>query len=491
MKKKVIFGVEEAFIIVLIFLALAEFFGMLSSELEFVKKLISWTILGFLLYQASITKIFFGDKHKGVDCVLITAFFLIILKNLVSVSALVVSEGLGDFFFPLHALIVDNLAVIEIYGFIVGTALIIIISLFLTFNLHVKKPSIIHVLHDQGIPNTFRKRIERFLIVFLVLNAFFILVFNLLMEWLAIVVDASIVVFAILFFIFVFIKNHGKRFNVEHTLFKVADGAEQFYVKFIALFHIPKRIFLGFSGLLVLHLLTDMAIFIMPYLFTFQNIIYFGESEITSIESGISVVSLYKEQIFQQPVLIVMGISYVYLVNVIAILILLVTPTYLWWKVYRRKGFKVTHTELALFFGAMVTFMLAPIFSIGKISSLGLVGVSIMTGPINSLFDVNLIALSSLFIALFVFAISYSHKLKEFMLMKSLFIIASFFSFYIYSYFFSNWDYYVSSISALWGFGSYYISAYFVLFFVIISAAYVGGWIVFLIEIIKEYRYIR
>jgi len=483
MKKRWVVGLEEVFILFLILLSFIEFFGLLPADMDFLKKITSWTILGVLLYHASITKIFFGDKHDIVDLGLIGAFFLMLLKDLVLVASSLVHEG--GLYSEFYKIVFQNSWLIERSGFVLGTLLVLGISVYLTYNLHVRKPSILHVLHDAGLPKTFRKRVERFLLVFLVLNAFFILIFNLIMEWLAIIVDYTLVLITALVFFFVFAKKHSRKHDFTWLIFHIGNHAEKFYKKFMQLFHNKKRIYLGFSGILVLHLLTDVSVYLVPYIFSFQEVIYFGGLP------GLPLLSLLKQETAELILFEMLPIVLIYLFNLIAILLLMFSPAYLWWKVYKKKGFKISHTELSIFFSSVLVLILAPVFAIKTIQTNGLIGVTILSQAMQNLTEPLIIVLLSIFLFLTIFAMSYSHKIKEGLLILMLVGILGFFSFYIYQYFKSNYLYYISSIGYLWKGGYYYLSANFALFFVIISLAYLGGWLIFLKEVKKEYKYIR
>ena len=54
--------------------------------------------------------------------------------------------------------------------FITAGILLILHAFYLTFNIHVKKPSLMHVIHEEGVPKTLVKKTERFLIVFFCIN---------------------------------------------------------------------------------------------------------------------------------------------------------------------------------------------------------------------------------------------------------------------------------------------------------------------------------
>ena len=133
--------------------------------------------------------------------------------------------------------------------------------------LEVKKPSLLAALGEHGKlgRNPFRI-LWRYLLVFLAFAGFFVVVFNLVMEWLAIAIDAPLIMLAILFYLFIIIR-HYKKYNVESLIYRIGEFGENFYEKFISLFHYKRTIMLGISGMLVLHLITDAGSFIIPYIF--------------------------------------------------------------------------------------------------------------------------------------------------------------------------------------------------------------------------------
>lgn len=479
-ESKLEFRIEEFFILFIIVLSFIEFLGLLPHGLDFIKKIISWTIIGFLLYEVSLTKVFFGEKHKLVDIWLVIAYFLMMLKDIVFVSASMMHHESAFMLF--HKFIAHYGWEIEHFGLVVGSGFIFIISIFLMQTLHVRKPSIMHVLHDYGMPHGFWKKFERFAIIYLVLNAFFILVVNLMVEWLSIIVDSSIVVFAVLFFFYVFIKKHKHRFNIDNFLVRIGNGAEEFYAKFISLFHSPRKIYLGFSGLLVLHLLTDLAVFVLPTIFTFQEVIYTGEI--------VSLPALFLATVKGKALFDVISVLIIFIFNIVGLISLMVAPAYIWWRVYHKKGFKVSHTELALFFGGITALLMAPLFTLSEISGSGLLGVQIMLRPLEGtvLIDSALFILGAIILSV---VIIHSNRIKKWAVIEALLFIGAFFTYYIYHYFMSTLIYYTEGMRLLWQNSYLYLAIYFGLLLLILSFAYICGWIIFLSEVVKEYKVIR
>jgi len=287
---------EEIILVFLILLNVLDFFEILPADLDYAKKVISWTALGYLLYKASLTKIFFNNHHKIVDLLLIGSYFLFIVKNLILFSLASIEEFV--IFYDFQKFLVDNAAFLEFYSLIIGSITILVLAIYSSFFIDVRKPSLMHIIHEEGKPDTLLKYIIRIITIYLVYIAFFVVVFNLVMEWLALAIDAPIIMLAILFYLFIIIR-HYRKYRMESLIYRIGEFGEKFYEKFISLFHYKKTILLGISGMLVLHLLTDAGSFIVPYIFVFHDTLYFSQ-----LGSGHdALIPLFIEQIRNQPFL--------------------------------------------------------------------------------------------------------------------------------------------------------------------------------------------
>ncbi len=91
-KKRLLHFIEELVLTLLILLNVFDFFEYLPADLDYIKKIISWSALGYLLYKASLTRIFFNEKHAHIDIILILSYFMLIFKNLVLFSSEVVED---------------------------------------------------------------------------------------------------------------------------------------------------------------------------------------------------------------------------------------------------------------------------------------------------------------------------------------------------------------------------------------------------------------
>ena len=74
----------QIYFFIFIFLIFFDFLNYLLADIDFFKKLLSWSIIGYIFYKASPTKIFIGKRLKIYDILFILGFSLMsIIKSLV------------------------------------------------------------------------------------------------------------------------------------------------------------------------------------------------------------------------------------------------------------------------------------------------------------------------------------------------------------------------------------------------------------------------
>jgi hypothetical protein len=492
MKKKTEHYIEEIIFLFLILLNVLDFIEVLPGDIDFIKKLISWLGLGYLLYSISITNLFYGKRYRKLDIMLIIAYFFLIIKNLL--AYVLVSREEIDIFSILFDFLYNNIYYIELTMFYVGSLLILSLALLFTFKIKVTKPSLFSIfnIHKKSI-------LSIFILNFVIMISFFIIVFNLMMEWLAIAVDAGLIVVAILFYFFTLFRRHHKRFHPSTYVFKIGNFGEKFYDKFLRLFHSKKKIYLGISGMLVLHLLTDIGIFIIPYVVGFQDILYFGQ---LGHDHNVLYKIFIKDIDMVKGVLERLSLFWIYIFNILAMLFLLFSPAYIWYKVFKRKGIKINNILLSLFFIAVICFILSPAFRINPINNnivlgSGLTGVDILTNSIfeKNLLDIKIVFLISLLIGVFVYFISYKEFFKKETILLGIALIIVFIAIYIF-YFLKTILVYYSNVprGVIYNLilsKHYFIVFYLILFLLITLVFYVIGYIFFLLEVKKEFKDVK
>ncbi len=475
-------GVEELLLLILILLNVADFLHLLPDYLDYIKKIISWTILAYLLYKISPTKLFFGKKKINIDFMIVFSYLLLIIKN--AVAFIVVSIKESELMTHFYSTVLENTSIIEHTTFVAGGILLILLALYCTFKLKITKPSVMSLIHEQGdIPKNLFRSVVRFLSIFFVLLAFFVIVFNLMMEWLAISVYASILMTALFFYLFIFIK-HSRKFNPKTLVHKLGAVGENFYEKFIEMMKSKQGIFLAISGLLILHLLVDLAVFIISYLLNIPNPLYLEHLNPLYHQP---IIDLFMQQFISAPLLSdKIAISTIYLLNIIAMIMLLISPAYIWKYMYKNKHLAIASFPLGLFIGSAICFAIAPLFRLAQINAKDMVGVDIQSQLISpyllSMQNIAIIALSAILI------ISIFRFLKRFILPLAVAAATGFFGWYIYYYFFDSINYYVITIFSLFYSYSYFIAVYLLLFLTIILLFYTLGVAFFIREMIIKRR---
>lgn len=474
--------IEETILILIILLDILDFFEILPADLDYAKKIISWAALGYILYKASLTKIFFNNQHRHVDVLLIISYFMLIFKNIIVFSYGRIDEFVV--FYDFLKFIVENAALLELYSLITGGILILLLAVYSSFFIDVKKPSLMHIIHEEGKPNTLFKYLVRIIVVYLVYIAFFVVVFNLIMEWLAIAIDAPIIMLAILFYLFIVIR-HYRKYKAETLIYRIGEFGDKFYEKFISLFHYKKTILLGISGMLVLHLLTDAGSFIIPYILIFRDTLYFSQ-----LGAGHeALIPLFLEQIKNQPFLEQFSLAIIYLSNVMGILFFLIFPSMFWYSAFTGKKFHLGRLKIGLIFSSIAVFIIAPIFKIKMLTEDSVSGVDIMTGFAKNIFFSNFFQIVIFAIIFFLVVYFLSASYKKHLVYIIILTALIFFAYYVYLFFTSLIFYYIYVIGALFATSRFILSFYFLIFFAINTLFYITGFIMFVDEIIKEKVY--
>jgi len=313
--KKIPLYLDEIFLAGIILLNIFDMFGMLSPDLDYLKKVISWTAIGYLLYKVQFTKILFGHENRRADIVIVLSYFLLSFKIVLGYSISMLAEignkgyaywgelirltgvpnvsyinvqsvmpgidistaaalRLPEFvntlvtvptitgFFPLNintlflkvsnsisqsyfileprffihrwlTLISQNVDILQGATLIAGTLILIITAVVLSLKLSVRKPSFMHVIHEEGkVPKTAGKLFLRFIMILLALLIFYVVMGNLFLEWFAFVVDAPLIMIAVFFYLFAWIK-HYRKFHPKTAIFKIGNFGDNFFHFFI------------------------------------------------------------------------------------------------------------------------------------------------------------------------------------------------------------------------------------------------------------------
>ncbi|MGM5488870.1 MAG: proline-rich domain-containing protein [Nanobdellota archaeon] len=386
---------EDIFVIILILLNILDFLEVLPGDLDILKKILSWVMLGYLMYHVNLAKLIFGkDTHedihghsiglkpRDIDLLIILSYFLLIFKNMTHFARVVEEEvahgalELTSFGHAFVSALSENAMQISSATFFFGGLFLIAIALFMALRYDIKAPSIMSIIHEEGPPSrSIGQTITRFVTSFIILCGFYVVVFNFFMEWLAFAVDAPLLVFGLFFYLFLIVRMK-KHLDAESFLHKVGSFGEGFYEKFLELFYTKRGLILGVTGMLVLHLLTDVGNFLVPYILGIHDALYFS-----SLDAALhhDFLHLLSSQISGMGLLDSLVLVLVYVFNVIGALCVALAPGYLWMKMYKGESPSIPGWMLGLFFMSLIVLFIAPIMWMTSISEGGLAGVDIQS----------------------------------------------------------------------------------------------------------------
>lgn len=489
---------EELILALIVFLNILDFFHFVPGDVEYIQKITSWSALGYLLYKIDLADIFFGRKehqtlgsvlfgvkNKQVDIIIILSYFLLIVKSMIGFARSAAEEAY--YFKDFLEFLVEYKVMINTVSFYAGGLILLALSIYLALRYPIKKPSVLQILHqDGGVPKTISRFLWRFTTIFLSLIAFYVIVFNLMLEWLAMAVDTPLLMLAIFFYLFIVVRYH-KHFSAENIIYKLGSVGESFYEEFIQLFQKRRTVFLGLSGMLVLHLLTEVGIFIIPYIIGIRDDLYFSQ-----LGTGHEYLYLHLQRdLAVSSTQTSMLLLWVFVFNILAMLFLLFLPAYLWYKLYEGRGIRVPNFLVALFYASVAVYVFAPMIVLKKLSGEVLRGVDFMTQ--NALSgNVVLSVTSSIILGILVYtAARKSHFLKEKLLLLATIMVDLFFAYYIYLFASSLIEYYSYTVIQLFSQGHYFIPFFLALFMLITAVFYTGGYLAFLIQNKKEFKYVK
>ena len=464
---KVGFLLEIIVLSILVILNVLDFFEILTPELDYIKKIISWSALCYILYRASLSKIFFGHTLPFFDMSIVLGFFSMVLKNFIHYArivydgleggGLVLDESTGmltmtghtfmgfdvpNYLVRLYSLMVENEQSLLLWGFIIGFSVLTILAFISSKFVSVEAPSLMHALGIEGEAQSFLDVIKRFFANYFVYLAFFVVIFNLVMEWLAIAVDAPLLMVGLVFYFF------SGNLGISQKLEKLGNMGSDFYQDFMDHFKDKSMIVWGVAGMLVLHLITDIPNLIFPYVIGLSGILYSGAFETVTVWE-IAWNALQGLDLVSQ-IILASG----YLLNVLGILMLMIAPAFIWYHVYKESEFDISPILIFIFTASSIYYLIDPLFSIGMVDSSVLLGASVGLLEISpTFFSVGL----SLGIALLFSLLSLNISLKRIVVLLLTIGIQVFFLRHIYYYLISSYNFYSTTVLSAFSASQYTI----------------------------------
>src|SRR3989338_4126497 len=332
-------AIELVLLFCIVLANVVEFLGFLPGDLDVLDKVLAWIALAYLFIDTSLTTILVGYRKYKVDVIIVIAYLMFIVKDFTSFVQVGVEEV--SLFRELFEFISKNISLFDRYSFYIGALLLVFISLYLALRAEVRQPSFMAVLHEVGPPaQSIMQFMVRFISFLLVLVAFYIAIFNLAAEWLAVALDADLVIIGIFVYFFIIVRYH-KHLGPSNLLYKLGSLGEGFYQRFIQMFHYKQTLYLGITGLVALHLLADLGHFIVPYILGFRDAMYFTQLG----EGHTPLFTLFMADAAGKAASESIAILVVYLLNAAAMAFLLILPAFVWYRFFKGRTVLVSRTS--------------------------------------------------------------------------------------------------------------------------------------------------
>ncbi|MFA6888822.1 MAG: hypothetical protein WC254_04985, partial [Candidatus Woesearchaeota archaeon] len=380
----------------------------------------------------------------------------------------------GSLFFMIKWLVLNDVLAEKI-AFYIGAIGLIALALYIAWKKKISAPSFLHVLHGD------RKRFQwkplRAGVILLVFCFFFLFIFQLMVEWLGVVIDAPIAFLGVLFYVVLMIR-YRHFFKTSSLITKIGETGEEFYEKFIALFHTPYGIALGMSGIFILHILTDFGIYIISYIFYQHEMLYFDVGSVFFSEHHtplFSVLNLFGigTSLFVQDITTAstifnyVQILWIYVFNISAILFLFLAPAYIWYILVHRKKAHEKEWMLVISFIALTVYAAFPLFHIGMINSSGIVGADITTSSIkenNAYLTIEKVIVMSALIGLGIYGLSFKKWIRRDLVYVSFIAALVYLAIYMYYYYVGVLLYYYTAILSQFAATDWLILFYLIIF---------------------------
>lgn len=470
----------EIFVLLsLIILNVLDFLGLLTEEFDFIKKIISWTGLLLILKSAHLSKIFFGIKDKIYDIWFPISLFILSFKDFMAFVNIAHEEfeGFLKFIIDLFFLYSSEIQTFTLY---IG----LIMLVFWSFYVVIKMKT--NIGEKTSIYKLIKKKYSELgaltiLKVFLLQYIFFVIFFNMFIEWLAISVDSA--VFTLGFIMFLLYRNKFE----DGAINSLSSFGEEFYERVIKLFKYKNGLNFGIMLMYLLHLLTDIAIFIIPFVMFISNPLYMEDLSELTHESVVNIFFFHNSIGLSQGIVAL----FVHLISILFIAQLLLYPLIIFLSRLQYKKIEMNSTNIALFFSTMAGFFSYSLIKIFPIKTLKFVGVDFQHSLIASLdYSKALFSIFLVFIVFFAikFLLDYIkiNRIKD--LFNSLieFIVSVFVVIYFSMYIYSNFYFLIEIIRYIARLDLIYF--FFIFFFILTTILfYIYTTLIFLKEVFGIY----
>ncbi|MBI2657503.1 hypothetical protein HYX08_02300 [Candidatus Woesearchaeota archaeon] len=489
--RKLEFGVVEFLVGALMVIGLVGYFGTVSADLDWIDHTVSFILFSYLFYKLNITSILFGRTSRLANFVIIISYFSLFFKDIISYTELNAFKfKFISFVDYIYVFLRDNLLAANISTFYTGIAGIFIISIYLAYKAEISHPSFLYAIFGSK----FRSRLLKFISIFILLVGFYHFVYSMILEWLEFVIDDPVIAVGAVFYIYG-ISKHYQKFDKKNFIYKIGGFSSGLYKKFVSLFHYKKTLPLAISGLLILHALSDLGVFAYSFVFLREN---FYLEFLT--EGHTPFLSLFLSDAAGIPPHAAIPLLIDYLLNAASLAIFLLMPVFVWASMFSKKGLHLRRPFLFFIYSSVAAYMMLPGYIIGPLGGSSIAGVDIASISLMETSSVlerffpdkpSIIIAVSLISIIFGFAVyilSSNPKTRRELYAFSIIGGLAFYAVYLYYFFSSMLLYFYGNIMLTLFTPHFIIAAVLGVLLALSAVFYIGGYLMFLYEIVMEYH---
>lgn len=489
--EKLEFGLLEFFVGTLMVIGLVGYFGYVPADLDWIDHTVSFILFTYLFYKLNVTSILFGKTSRLANLIIIVSYFSLFFKDIISYSELDASKYVVikfvDYFYNF---LINNPFITNFAAFYIGVSGIFIAGIYLAKRIEISHPSFLYAVFQ----NRAKNRLIKFFLIFVSLLGFYQFVYSIVLEWLEFVIDDPIIAVGIVFYIYNISRHHIK-FHKEDFVFKIGDYSSSLYKRFVSLFHYKKTLPLAISGLLVLHALSDLGVF--AYSLTFLR----GNSYLELLSSEHApFLKLFISDAENLPSSALAPLFMDYLLNALSLFIFLLIPIIVWVRLFSQKELHFNRISLFFIYSSAIAYALLPGYVISPLYGSQIIGVDIYSVSLlgsNSVLDnffpnksavIIAASLISIISGLAIYILSNNSKVKRELYAISIIGGLTFYTIYLYYFFSSLLLYFYDNISITILTENFLIGVTLIIFLMLSIMFYIGGYLMFLYEIVMEYH---
>lgn len=445
----------------LLFMGVWEFFPSFPAGLDVLDKVLTSLILLYFWFKLGTADFIFGKKSRFFNSLILTSFYILSLDTF--------SHLMGNSFSIFGTSITTE--IVSIFSVYAGSFLIFIAALCLTFQKWGER-SFVHSFYSVlfkkwdifSSKKVSWRLIPKFFVSIIVLWFVWQFLFHLITQWFVVSLDKSLLFLSVLFAI------KDLEYSRVKALHVLGDIDDKILHTVKSLFSNSKTFFVGIGFVLMFHVLSDISVFFLPYFFNVPfDSFYFDRIGNPALHQSL-------------PFLISShGVFLPYLFSSIGVFVILAFPILLCFLItydvdvsylMQRLWFRLS--SIFCFFFALC-FVFFPWISMKSISNTGIYGVDFISHTVPEYFFV-------LFILGFVLLLFllFNGFLSHISLLLLFFISFIFWGSYVWNFFVSSLNYYLSSAISI-----PHLSLLFLLFIFLDFLFYICGFIIFTFYIAK------